>query len=176
LRVLVAEDNAVNQLVVGKILQRLGCEVTIVETGLAVLDTWASHAFDVVLMDCHMPGMDGFEATRRIRSESREGGEVPIIALTASALPADREQALLAGMSDFLTKPIFTRALETALRRSRSRTKPGSNKSIRVRKAVRAARGGRQNPRKQLTRTKILERETRLELATSTLARLRSTN
>jgi len=132
LRVLVAEDNAVNQLVVGKILQRLGCEVTIVETGLAVLDTWASHAFDVVLMDCHMPGMDGFEATRRIRSESREGGEVPIIALTASALPADREQALLAGMSDFLTKPIFTRALETALRRSRSRTKPGSNKSISI--------------------------------------------
>jgi PAS domain S-box-containing protein len=121
LRVLVAEDNPVNQLLVRKMLQRMGCEVTIVENGLAAVESWSSHAFDVVVMDCQMPELDGFEATRRIRSESRRGADVPIIALTAGAMLSDREHATLAGMSDFLTKPILAKTLEAALHRSRSR-------------------------------------------------------
>jgi PAS domain S-box-containing protein len=120
LRVLVAEDNPVNQLLVRKILQRLGCAVTIVGNGLAAVDSWTSHAYDVIVMDCQMPELDGFDATRRIRRESRQGALVPIIALTAGALHSDREQALSAGMSDFLTKPVVAKTLEGALHRWRA--------------------------------------------------------
>jgi PAS domain S-box-containing protein len=118
LRVLVAEDNAVNQMLVNRMLQRLGCAVTVVPNGAAAVEAWSAAAFDVVLMDCQMPEMDGFEATRRIRSMPPAGATVPIIALTAGALHTDRAQATLAGMSDFLTKPLFAKTLEDALRRA----------------------------------------------------------
>jgi PAS domain S-box-containing protein len=124
LRVLVAEDNSVNQMLVRKMLRRMGCVVTIVNNGLAAVESWSSHAFDVVIMDCQMPEMDGFEATRRIRNESRQGADVPIIALTAGALHSDREQAMSAGMSDYLTKPLLPKTLEDALHRSRAGAVP----------------------------------------------------
>ncbi len=117
LRVLVAEDNPVNQLLVERMLRRLGCQITLVPHGGRAIETWQSQTFDVILMDCQMPEMDGFEATRRIRSASRGDASIPIIALTAGALASDRAQALLAGMSDFLTKPVTAKTLETALRR-----------------------------------------------------------
>jgi signal transduction histidine kinase/ActR/RegA family two-component response regulator len=120
LRVLVAEDNAVNQLLVRKMLLRLGCEVTIAANGSEAVQSWLSHNFDVVLMDCQMPEMDGVDATRHIRSSGAKGAVVPIIALTAGALQTDREQALLAGMSDFLTKPLLAKTLELALCRAMS--------------------------------------------------------
>jgi PAS domain S-box-containing protein len=115
LKVLVAEDNRVNQLLVRRELTRLGCDVTVVETGTAVVAHWSREAFDVILMDCQMPDMDGIEATRLIRGRDARGASVPIIALTASAMESDRERALLAGMSDFLTKPLIPGALEAAL-------------------------------------------------------------
>jgi PAS domain S-box-containing protein len=115
LKVLVAEDNRVNQLLVRRMLQTLGCHVTVAETGTAVLEHWSREAFDVILMDCQMPEMDGIEATRLIRGRDARGATVPIIALTASAMQSDRDQALLAGMTDFLTKPLIPGALEAAL-------------------------------------------------------------
>jgi PAS domain S-box-containing protein len=120
LRVLVAEDNPVNQLLTRRMLARLGCEVTLVPNGLAAVETWRAGTFDVILMDCQMPEMDGMEATRNIRSATAAGAEVPIIALTAGALQTDREQAMQAGMSDFLTKPLLGTSLRDALLRARS--------------------------------------------------------
>jgi PAS domain S-box-containing protein len=119
-RVLAAEDNAVNQLLVRKVLSRLGCRVTVVDNGRAAVEAWSAEPYDAIIMDCHMPDMDGFEATRMIRRSGSMGASVPIIALTAGALQADREQALLSGMSDFLTKPVMPKTLEVALLKAQS--------------------------------------------------------
>ncbi|MCS6922904.1 MAG: response regulator, partial [Fimbriimonadales bacterium] len=107
LRVLVAEDNYVNQKVIRRQLERWGVQVAIAENGNEVLE-WLSRApFDLVLMDCQMPEMDGYEATRRIRAyEAPRGLHIPIIALTANALEGDREKCLECGMDDYLSKPI----------------------------------------------------------------------
>jgi signal transduction histidine kinase len=110
-KVLVAEDNAINQLVVRKLLELLGAEVTMAENGaLAVAQVQLRHdEFDLVLMDCQMPVMDGFEATRQIRAWEQSQPRchpLPIVALTANALAGDREACLAVGMSDFATKPI----------------------------------------------------------------------
>ncbi len=110
--ILVAEDNPVNQEVAIAVLQALGCEVHAVEDGQGALDRLESGSFDLVLMDCQMPTMDGFEATRKIREREatsgpagKDGKRLPIIALTAHAMQGDREQCLAAGMDDYLTKP-----------------------------------------------------------------------
>jgi signal transduction histidine kinase/CheY-like chemotaxis protein len=116
LRVLVAEDNRVNQLLVRRMLDRLGCTPVLVENGAQVLDAWTEGRFDVVLMDCQMPEMDGFEATRRLRASGPGGATVPIIALTASALEDDRRQCYAAGMDAFLAKPIDVEQLADTLR------------------------------------------------------------
>lgn len=107
LRVLVAEDNAVNQIVVRKILKRAGCECIVVGNGREAVNALKNKSFDVVLMDCMMPEVDGYEATRLIR-EGEQGGRsrIPIIALTANAMTRDRERCLEAGMDDYLTKPL----------------------------------------------------------------------
>jgi signal transduction histidine kinase/DNA-binding response OmpR family regulator/HPt (histidine-containing phosphotransfer) domain-containing protein len=111
LHVLVAEDNEVNQEVVKEILADANCTVTLVSTGAAAVQAVAAQQFDVALMDCQMPEMDGFEAARRIReAEARAGASerraLPIIALTANAIQGDRERCLSAGMDGYVAKPV----------------------------------------------------------------------
>lgn len=109
LKVLLAEDNEINEMVAVEILGRSGCEVTVVRNGLEAVEAATRGGFDVVLMDCQMPKMDGLEATRLIRkheSESNRTTHVPIIALTANAIKGDRELCLAAGMDGYVTKPI----------------------------------------------------------------------
>jgi len=114
-RVLVVEDNAVNQRVAGALLAKLACRVDVAATGKEALEMVASLPYDLVFMDCEMPEMDGYEATRRIRARESKSARLPIIAMTAHALPGDREKCLSAGMDDYLTKPILPVDLERAL-------------------------------------------------------------
>jgi signal transduction histidine kinase/ActR/RegA family two-component response regulator len=140
LRVLVAEDNVVNQTVVAAMLRQLGHVPTLVTNGRAALDALAVNEFDLVLMDCNMPVMDGLEATRRLRAGGagiRNPG-IPVIALTANAMDGDREQCLAAGMSDFLSKPVtidmLRKAIEGRTERCRVREvgiSEGSSSSVR---------------------------------------------
>ena len=119
LRVLVADDNHTNQLLAVKLVQRLGCEVTAVASGQEALDALAQSRFDLVLMDCQMPLMDGLEATRRIRrgDAGATNARVPIVALTANAMVSDREACLQAGMDDFISKPIEVERLNAAIKK-----------------------------------------------------------
>ncbi len=103
-RVLLVEDNAVNQLVAKGMLGKLGCEVLVAAHGGEALQMLAEHPVDLVLMDCNMPIMDGYEATRRIRQSGNWPG-LPVVALTANALPDERERCRAAGMDDYLAKP-----------------------------------------------------------------------
>ncbi len=104
---LVVEDNFVNQRVTTRILERLGCRVDVTANGQEAIEATANSAFDLVFMDCQMPVMDGYEATRRIRQrETSTGRHLPIIALTANAMHWDREKCLDAGMDDYISKPV----------------------------------------------------------------------
>jgi CheY-like chemotaxis protein len=109
-KLLLAEDNAVNQQVALAILKIEGYHVTVAKSGVEAVDAFQKNAFDLVLMDCHMPEMDGFEATRNIRQMQKQGNlkRIPIIALTANAMQQDRDECLNAGMDDHLSKP-YTR-------------------------------------------------------------------
>jgi len=113
-RVLLAEDNVVNQKLATIVLHRLGCETTVVNNGRAALEAATAGKFDLILMDCQMPEMDGYEATRAIRAAER-GRHTPIIALTAHAMSGDREKCLDAGMDDHLTKPLDPQRLHSVL-------------------------------------------------------------
>jgi signal transduction histidine kinase len=106
-RVLLADDNPVNVLVAKGMLQRLGLEITVVTDGAQAVASYVADVPAIVLMDCHMPQMDGFEATRRIREEEAARGwpRIPIVAVTANAFRDDRERSLAAGMDDHLAKP-----------------------------------------------------------------------
>jgi PAS domain S-box-containing protein len=117
--ILLVEDNLINQQVALGILQIHGYSVTVVNNGREALDAYAHGAFDLILMDCHMPEMDGFEATREIRGRERSapGKRVPIIALTANAMAQDREACLNAGMDDHLSKPFSMLTLQDVLDR-----------------------------------------------------------
>ncbi len=117
--ILVAEDNPANQLVIRLLLEKAGFGCEIVGDGQAAIERLAQRNFDVVLMDCQMPRLDGYEATRRIRAgaEGVRSPKVPIIALTAHAMASDREKCLAAGMNDYLTKPIRLEVLQQALQR-----------------------------------------------------------
>ncbi len=106
MRVLVAEDNEINQIVIRDLLALAGVEVEIVANGQAVLTALERGHFDAVLMDVQMPDMDGYEATQRIRASTAAYRDIPIIATTAHAMPGDREKSLAAGMNDYLPKPI----------------------------------------------------------------------
>lgn len=103
-RILLVEDNPVNQLVAKGMLVKLGCEVSISANGAQALEQLEHSAFDMVLMDCNMPVMDGYEASRRIRQSGR-WPNLPIVALTANAMPEERERCRAAGMNDYLAKP-----------------------------------------------------------------------
>ena len=115
-RVLVAEDNAINQKVAVRMLGKLGCRVDVAANGIEALQLWSKLPYDVIFMDCQMPEMDGFEATREIRRlEKGTGGRTPIVALTANAMTGDREKCLEAGMDDFIAKPVAEDKLRQAL-------------------------------------------------------------
>jgi two-component system, sensor histidine kinase and response regulator len=117
--VLVAEDNAINQRVISVMLKPYVERVVIAANGTEAVARYQQGTWDCVLMDCQMPEMDGFEATRRIRQIEQDTHQrhVPIIALTANALPGDREQCLAVGMDDYLSKPLRAADLENALGR-----------------------------------------------------------
>jgi signal transduction histidine kinase/CheY-like chemotaxis protein len=115
LRVLLAEDNPVNQRLARHQLERLGCVVTLAADGGTAVAACAAADFEVVLMDCQMPELDGYAATRAIRRAEPPGRRVRIVALTASAVAGDRERCLEAGMDDYLTKPLRAAELATAL-------------------------------------------------------------
>jgi len=104
--VLVVEDNPTNQTVIMMRLSRLGCDVDLAGDGEDAVRLAAATAFDLILMDCQMPVMDGFQATRAIRQQQTGSSRVPIIALTANAMPGERERCLEAGMDDYLAKPV----------------------------------------------------------------------
>ena len=120
-RVLVAEDNAVNQEVVRAMLRDLGCELRLADNGREALNAMRTQAFDVVFMDCQMPEMDGFEAVRRLRSADAADYEtrldVPIVAVTANALAGDEERCRAAGFDDYLPKPFRQQQLDEVLER-----------------------------------------------------------
>jgi CheY-like chemotaxis protein len=125
LEVFVAEDNAVNRRILAVQLAQLGCRVTMAHDGAQALAALAeAPAPDVILMDCHMPVLDGWETTRRLRAWAgadddarRRLAATPVIALTAAALPEERQRCLEAGMNDFVAKPVRVADLERALRR-----------------------------------------------------------
>ncbi|HEY1013288.1 MAG TPA: response regulator, partial [Herpetosiphonaceae bacterium] len=117
-RVLIVEDNPVNQHVVRLHLQKLGYQTAVAQDGEEAVAAIAAAAYDLILMDCQMPRMDGFTATRHIReAELAAGGHVPIVAMTAHAMAGDREACLAAGMDDYLSKPITAAVLRATLRR-----------------------------------------------------------
>jgi CheY-like chemotaxis protein len=133
LRVLLADDNAVNQKVASHLLKRCRAEVYCVSSGIEALRALCAEDFDVVLMDCQMPEMDGFEATRQLRaSDSVRNPHVPVIALTGNALASDRDRCLAAGMDGFLSKPVDRQQLEAALRRATEASDRGAARSLRL--------------------------------------------
>jgi CheY-like chemotaxis protein len=117
LRVLVAEDNPVNQKVALRMLERLGVDPDIAANGREAVEFCALAAYDLVFMDCHMPEMDGYTATAEIRRQTANGKRIPIVAMTAEAMEGCRENCLAAGMDDYIAKPVRPEHLIEALRR-----------------------------------------------------------
>ena len=117
-RILLADDNKVNQMVAVRMVEKLGYEVDVVSNGREALDAIHHTPYAVILMDCQMPDMDGYEATRAIRrGEDNLSSSLPIIALTSNAMEGDREKCLACGMNDYLTKPLQRAELAMILQR-----------------------------------------------------------
>jgi len=123
LRLLLAEDNLINQKVALGMLEKMGHELTIANNGREAVDIFSKGRFDLVLMDIQMPEMDGFEATKLIRQQQQQSGtKVPIIAMTAHAMSGDREKCLSAGMDDYISKPISRDELDRVIQRNSAPT------------------------------------------------------
>jgi CheY-like chemotaxis protein len=118
-RILLAEDNVINQAVARKNFERLGTSADVAANGVEALKALRSSHYDLVFMDVEMPEMDGLQATRLIRSGAvgEEASKIPIVAMTAHAMQGDRERFLGAGMTDYITKPIDPRSLAEAIDR-----------------------------------------------------------
>jgi signal transduction histidine kinase/ActR/RegA family two-component response regulator len=112
LKILLAEDNLVNQRVAMSMLGKMGHRITLATNGLEALDQWRQGDFDLILMDVQMPEMTGLQATMQIRGEEAVGAHVPIVAMTASAMSEERDRCLAAGMDDFISKPVSYRVIE----------------------------------------------------------------
>jgi CheY-like chemotaxis protein len=121
-RVLMAEDNVVNQRVAARIVEKMGYRVDVVSNGREAVVAWAGGGYDAILMDCQMPEMDGYAATREIRRQENGTSRTPIIALTAHAIKGADEECFAAGMDHYITKPIDRDELRKCLERSFART------------------------------------------------------
>jgi len=119
-RILLAEDHAINRKVALRQLRNLGCEADTATNGLEVIEALKRSRYDIILMDCQMPELDGYETTERIRREF--GDEIHVIAMTANAMLGDRDKCLAAGMNDYLTKPVRVADLQSAIARWRERS------------------------------------------------------
>ncbi|MCG8435741.1 MAG: response regulator [Gammaproteobacteria bacterium] len=135
-RILIVEDNAVNRLVATSLLKDLGFQPYEVENGMDAIELLKQEQFDLILMDCQMPGIDGYETTRRIRREIDKGGDLPIIAVTAHAMEGERAKCLAAGMNDYLAKPLRIQKLTETLqhwlpeaRQTENAVNPGNSQS-----------------------------------------------
>jgi len=117
--ILVAEDNLTNQIVAEGMLEHFGCQVDLVSDGHEAVESVGKHSYDLIFMDCQMPKLDGYEATREIRKHERQSGaeSTPIVAFTAYAMKSDRERCLDAGMNDYLSKPFDEQQLFGVLHR-----------------------------------------------------------
>jgi CheY-like chemotaxis protein len=115
LRILLAEDNVVNQKLALRLLQQMGYRADVASNGIEAIESIERQTYDVVLMDVQMPEMDGLEAARRICARYPPGARPRIVAMTANAMQGDREMCLAAGMDDYLTKPIRVERLVEAL-------------------------------------------------------------
>jgi signal transduction histidine kinase/FixJ family two-component response regulator len=115
--VLVVEDSPVNRLVTVRVLERCGFRAHVVNDGQEALDALSMQTYDAVLMDCQMPELDGYEATRELRRREGDGRRTPVIAMTAHAMTGDRERCLAAGMDDYIAKPVRSQALVAVLQR-----------------------------------------------------------
>jgi len=115
-RVLIVEDNQINRTVVEAILHKLGVQTAVAHNGREGIEMAGAHAYDAILMDCMMPEVDGFKATREIRKGERNH-DVPIIAMTSMSMPGDRELCMTAGMDDYLSKPLRRAELDAAIHR-----------------------------------------------------------
>ena len=141
-RVLLAEDNLVNQEVALRMLEMLGCDVEVAEDGQLALSAVSSKTFDLVLMDCQMPEMDGFQATTAIRKHEQQSNSdthIPIIALTANAMEGDREHCLAVGMDDFLSKPFTKEQLQALLEQWLAKPKVSAEEGLPVQDPLLAA-------------------------------------
>jgi CheY-like chemotaxis protein len=110
-RVLLAEDNRVNQMVISRSLQKLGYNVDIAENGAEALEKWRVNEYEAILMDCQMPVMDGYQASEAIRASGHPRQAIPIIAVTAHAMTGDEERCIASGMSMYITKPVRIKEL-----------------------------------------------------------------
>jgi two-component system, sensor histidine kinase and response regulator len=158
-RILLAEDNVVNQKLAVRILEQFGHRVMVGSDGVAAIDLFKRQPFDVVLMDVHMPRMNGFEATAEIRKlQEGTGKRTPIIALTANAMTGDREHCLSAGMDDYLSKPLNRLELENAIERWGIDSGSGASEEHGHSRREKSGAAAATPPEEIFNRTELLER------------------
>ncbi len=131
-KVLLVEDNIINQKVANKMLQSLGCESDLAKNGELAVQAWQEKSYDCIFMDCQMPVMDGYQATKEIRQQEQSASRIPIIALTANAMAGDKKKCIAAGMDLFLSKPITKNKLADILKKVVQIIRPDSSKGTPV--------------------------------------------